>query len=152
VGDFDYVRDVLLREGVEILFDRVAIKPGKPTTVGVHAGGFVFGLPGNPVSTLVIFRLFVLPTIRAMMGDPRPAFRSVHAELQADLKKRPGRRAYSPARLEWAENGRWRVWPTPTHGSADLMAACHADACIALPPESDGAAKGERVEVVVFVE
>ena len=76
VGPHDLVRATLAELGVEEVFWRVAVKPGKPIAFGVRGGTLVFGLPGNPVSSLVGFELFVRPALRALQGarDPRPAF------------------------------------------------------------------------------
>lgn len=68
MGDFDFVPSVLERAGVKMLFTRVAVQPGKPTTFGVHPKALVFGLPGNPVSSFVQFELLVRPLIYRMMG------------------------------------------------------------------------------------
>ncbi len=68
MGDFDFVPSVLERAGVKILFNKVNVQPGKPTTFGVHSKGIVFGLPGNPVSSFIQFELLVRPFINKMMG------------------------------------------------------------------------------------
>src|SRR5439155_9192878 len=77
VGPHDLVRGVEAELGVEEVFWRVAVKPGKPVSFGVRGGTLVFGLPGNPVSSLVCFELFVRPAVLALQGvpDPRPPFR-----------------------------------------------------------------------------
>ena len=68
MGDFDFVPSVLKRAGVNILFDKVNVQPGKPTTFGIHPEAVVFGLPGNPVSSFIQFELLVRPLINRMMG------------------------------------------------------------------------------------
>ena len=68
MGDFDFVPSVLERAGVRILFSRVNVQPGKPTTFGIHPEALVFGLPGNPVSSFIQFELLVRPLICKMMG------------------------------------------------------------------------------------
>ena len=69
MGSFDLIPGVLVECGVELLFEKVAVKPGKPTVFGRHSSGYVFGLPGNPVSTLVIAELFAIPALKQMMGN-----------------------------------------------------------------------------------
>jgi molybdopterin molybdotransferase len=68
MGDFDFIPSVLERAGVKILFSRVAVQPGKPTTFGIHSKAVVFGLPGNPVSAFIQFEMLVRPLIYRMMG------------------------------------------------------------------------------------
>ena len=68
MGDFDFVPAVLEKAGVKLLFTRVAVQPGKPTTFGIHENAAVFGLPGNPVSSFMMFEMLVRPFISAMMN------------------------------------------------------------------------------------
>ena len=86
MGRYDLIPEVLRDCGVELLFQNVAIKPGKPTVFGRHAGGYVFGLPGNPVSTLVVAELFVVPALKTMMGVEDPMPRHAQAVLDGELQ------------------------------------------------------------------
>jgi molybdopterin molybdotransferase len=111
VGEHDHVKAALASLDVEEVFWRVALKPGKPTWFGVGpAGTLVFGLPGNPVSAMVTFLLFARPAIRVMSGAADSADR-VHAILDQDLPKPPGRAHAVRCRLELEDDG-WHAWPT----------------------------------------
>src|SRR4030095_15829778 len=86
MGKYDFVEDVFAEFGVQVLFDSVAMKPGKPTVFGVRDNTFVFGLPGNPVSTLVAFRMFVVPVIQSLLKVAGPAMGYLRARLEEPTK------------------------------------------------------------------
>jgi molybdopterin molybdotransferase len=94
VGDYDFVKDALKDLGVEMIFWRVAMKPGKPVAFGTLQGKPVFGLPGNPVSSMVAFEEFVRPALLKMMGHHQLFRPVVEAVLKEDIKKEPGRRHF----------------------------------------------------------
>jgi molybdopterin molybdotransferase len=132
-GKLDLVPGVLRKQGVQAHFHKVEMKPGKPVFFGTRDTTLVFGLPGNPVSALVCFELFVRPALRRLGGhaDPGPALAT--AALAEDFAYRTDRPTYYPARLELAEGG-WRVRPVPWHGSPDLRGLAAANAFVVLPP------------------
>lgn len=100
VGDFDHVRDAYAQAGVSVDFWKVAMKPGKPLAFGVAPGGTpVFGLPGNPVSSMMVFELFVRPALLAMQGASALDRPRVEVVLAAPYRKQPGRTHYPRARL-----------------------------------------------------
>ena len=125
MGDLDYVPGVLTDLGADILFHRLAIKPGKPTLFARAGNAFAFGLPGNPVSTFVIFEIFVKPFLYRWMGaETRP--RIVSGTLTRGVKRSDLERAeYLPARVEGNE-----VTPLSYHGSSHLSALREADGLI----------------------
>lgn len=134
-GKVDLVPEILGELGVVAHFHKVAMKPGKPVFFGTHAraGGepacLVFGLPGNPVSSLVCFELFVRPALRQLMGlEPGPAMLSL--ALAEDFSHRTDRPTYYPARLDVI---RGLVHPLPWFGSSDLRALVPANGFILLP-------------------
>jgi molybdopterin molybdotransferase len=131
-GKLDLVPDVLREAGVEAHLHKVEMKPGKPVFFGKRPPTLVFGLPGNPVSALVCFELFVAPAVRRLRGhaDPGPHF--VTAVLAEDFSYRTDRPTYHPARLEAADGG-WRVRPVPWFGSSDLRGLGAANALIVFP-------------------
>ncbi len=131
-GKFDLVPGVLQELGVVPHFHKVEMKPGKPVFFGTHAGGLVFGLPGNPVSSLVCFELFVRPALRRLQGHADPGPRMVPLPLAEDFAYRTDRPTYYPAKLELHADG-WRVRPVPWFGSADLRALCGTDALLLFP-------------------
>lgn len=146
VGDRDLVPEVLKALGAELLFDSVAVKPGKPTKLARLGRRLVFGLPGNPFSALVIAEMLVLPALRKMSGDPEPVPPPVRGVLASDVRKKPGRRAFLPARLAAADPG-FQVHPVPSHGAADVASYARADCLLTLPADSGGAPAGSVVEV-----
>ena len=106
MGKYDLVEDVLREFGAEFLFDAVAIRPGKPAVFAMIDGKPVFGLPGNPLSTMVTFELFVVPAIDMLSGaSPRPlAF--LRATLGEPLHEKPGMTHFLPASVSWRERHR----------------------------------------------
>jgi len=149
VGRHDHVRPALAALGAEQVFWGVALRPGKPTWFGVKDATPVFGLPGNPVSAIVTFLLFVRPAIRAMVGAGDPADESTTAVLDVDYPKRPGRAHMIRCRLDLREDG-WHATPTADQGSHVLTSMIGADALALAPTASEGLRAGERVEVVTL--
>lgn len=126
VGDFDLVPAVLRRNNVQLLFEKVAIKPGKPTVFGQSDQAYCFGLPGNPVSTFVVFELMVKPFLYRLMGhDYSPV--CVQMSLEEPItRKDKDRQAWVPVKL----TGRTGVRPVQYHGSGHILALCEADGLI----------------------
>jgi molybdopterin molybdotransferase len=147
VGPHDHVKPALDELGVEERFWRVALRPGMPTWFGVHDRDgrrtLVFGLPGNPVSTMVTFRLFVHPALLALQGaDPSP--RAAVGILAGDVRKREGRSEAVRCRALPTDDG-WRLTVTGPQDSHVLTSMLGADALAILPAERSGLAAGERV-------
>ena len=144
VGPHDHVKPVLDELGVEQRFWRVALRPGKPTWFGTRGDTLVFGLPGNPVSSMVTFILFVRPALAALQGAD-PAARRVGAVLAEDVRRNPKRE--QAVRVRLSGDGELRATPTGPQGSHQLTSMLGADG-LALIPAGEGAlAAGERVEV-----
>ena len=141
VGEWDLVPEVLRELGATIHFATVRMKPGKPTLFATHARGLVFGLPGNPVSTLVGFHLFVRSALKKMTGHPNPVPPAVTATLAGETKVRGNRTAFVPAILRREEDA-WVVEAIETRGSADLVGFSRAEALIALEPGVHEAGSG----------
>ena len=132
MGDYDFVPGALKELGVEILFDSVAIKPGRPTVFGRGGDTAVFGLPGNPVSTLVITELLLMPALRRMMGEQNPAPTMVEAVLDAPISHKPKRTSFRPVTLARLQ-GVWHAMPVEYNGSADLAGAARGDGFAEIP-------------------
>jgi molybdopterin molybdotransferase len=147
MGVYDLVAAALRRVGVEILFDRVAIKPGRPFTFGRRGSALVFGCPGNPVSSYVIFQLFARPALRKMMGFERPVQPRVQATLEEPVRQRPGRTGYYQARARWDGSG-YAVRVLPTSGSADFVSCADGNAIAVVPPERAEMESGESIEFI----
>ena len=149
VGPHDHVKGALAALGAEQRFWGVALRPGKPTWFGTYASGarraLVFGLPGNPVSAMVTFQLFVRPALRALQGADPAAARST-AVLDAGLARNSSREQAVRCRLRAEADGLHAV-PTGPQGSHVLTSMLAAD-CLALVAAGEGElAAGERVEV-----
>jgi molybdenum cofactor synthesis domain-containing protein len=149
MGDYDLVKASLAELGAEIFFDKVAIRPGKPTVFARIDSTYYFGLPGNPVSTSVTFNVFARPAIRKMLGDRDPLLPTVKAVAARDIKDSSSRRSYLPGRLS-VEQGRALVTPLKWGGSSDLVAFMTANALIIVPEESHEIGEGEAVEAMLL--
>jgi molybdopterin molybdotransferase len=147
-GKLDLVPGILREAGVAAHFHKVAMKPGKPVFFGTGPlGQPVFGLPGNPVSSLVCFELFVRPALRRLAGHAAPGPRAVTAALAEDFAHRSDRPTYHPAALEGGPGG-WRVRPVAWFGSADLRALAGANALALLPSGEQAFAAGQEFPVL----
>lgn len=142
-GDFDFVPGIMQQNGIEILFNAIAMKPGKPTTFGVSATRYCFGLPGNPVSTFIQFEALVKPFLYKLMGHD---FLEMQPVLPLAARLDPGRTeraTWLPVRI--GADGRAR--PVEYHGSAHIHALCGADGIIVIPAGSDVLEEGSLVRV-----
>ncbi|MEX2627175.1 MAG: gephyrin-like molybdotransferase Glp [Ilumatobacteraceae bacterium] len=149
MGDYDVVKAVLGRIA-DMRWMQIAIKPAKPFAFGEIDGTPVFGLPGNPVSSLVSFEMLAVPALRRMMGHRRLARPSVVAIADDGLDRRAdGKVHLVRVRLEWADDGRAHVVPVVAQGSHQLAATALADA-IAIVPDGDGVPAGAEVAVVML--
>jgi molybdopterin molybdotransferase len=146
VGDYDLVKDVLKDLGMEMVFWKVAMKPGKPLAFGTIAGKPAFGLPGNPVSSMVSFEQFVRPSLLKMMGH-RHLFRpTIEAVLKEDIRKEPGRRHYIRALVSF-EKDRYVVTTTGDQGSGILKSMVRANGLVIIPEHQETVKAGEKVTV-----
>ena len=146
VGDYDFSKDALDDLGMEMVFWQVSMKPGKPLAFGTLQGKPVFGLPGNPVSSMVSFEEFVRPSLLKMMGH-RQIFRPVvEAVLQEEIKKTAGRRHFIRAFVSLKE-GAYFATTTGDQGSGILMSMLKANGLIMIPEEQEIAKIGEKVRV-----
>jgi molybdopterin molybdotransferase len=144
VGPHDLVRKIEAELGVEEVFWKVAVKPGKPISFGVHDRTLVFGLPGNPVSSLVCFELFVRPAVLALQGarEPGPAF--APGELAAAVRRNPERDEFVRARLR-ADGERVLLEPLTGQESHMIARAAAADALVLAPRGNGELASGTTV-------
>jgi molybdopterin molybdotransferase len=148
MGKYDLVESVLKAMGAEIFFDAVAIRPGKPAVFGMCRGKPVFGLPGNPVSTMVTFELFVVPAIDLLSGAEVRALPLVEARLAEAMKEKTGLTHFLPARVEWhgtvpeVRALRWQ-------GSGDIAALAKANCFLVVPADREKLETGESVSVLL---
>jgi molybdopterin molybdotransferase len=145
VGPHDHVKPALEQLGLEQRFWGVRLRPGKPTWFGTRDSALVFGLPGNPVSAMVGFQLFVRQALAALQGaDPSP--RRGHATLDEPIPRHTTREQAVRVRLEAFENG-WHARPTGPQGSHMLTSMLGASALARVAPGDGDVPAGERVEV-----
>lgn len=150
VGDADFVVDVLRAEG-QVGFWKVAIKPGKPLAFGRLGQAWFFGLPGNPVSSMVTFYQLVQPALQRLCGvDPLPQPLLVNARLAAPLRKQPGRLEFQRARMAPGSDGQLTVEALGQQGSNVLRSMVEADCFIVLPLEQGPLEAGQWVQVQPF--
>jgi molybdopterin molybdotransferase len=148
VGPHDHVKGALHELGVEERFWGVSLRPGKPTWFGTRADVLVFGLPGNPVSAMVTFQLFVRPALAALQGAD-PAAARARATLDEAVPRNPGREQAVRVKLRHADDG-LHALTTGEQGSHMLTSMLGADG-LALVAVGDGeVASGERVEVLLL--
>jgi molybdopterin molybdotransferase len=146
VGVHDYVRPTIEALGVKMLFWRVAMKPGHPMAFGVGDDTLVFGLPGNPVSSMVCFEQFVVPALRRMMGFSRCHRRTLQARLASPHKRRPGRTEFVRVKLSRDELG-YVANVTGTQSSGVLLSMAHADGLLVMATDTGALAAGIDVTV-----
>ncbi len=146
VGEKDFTREALTGLGVDIDFWKVAMKPGKPLAFGRKGQTLVFGLPGNPLSAMVTFEIFVRPALRAMQGLPAVTLR-LPARLGAPIAKQPGLRLF--VRATWEVRGD-TLWATPlkSQSSGSLSSAAGATCLIELGEETGNVETGNHCAVL----
>ena len=151
MGKYDLVENVLKALGAEFFFDAVAIRPGKPAVFAWCKGKPVFGLPGNPVSTMVTFELFVAPAIDVLSGAKARPLPLVEAQAAEAMEEKPGLAYFLPARVEWSGTTpqvpmvkalRWQ-------GSGDIAALASANCFLVVPADKQKIERGERVLVLL---
>jgi molybdopterin molybdotransferase len=146
MGDYDFVIEVLKELGAEMKFWKVSMKPGRPLAFGVISGKPVFGLPGNPVSSMVSFEQFVRPAILLASGRNEICRPTMKAILKEEIRKRPGRRLFLRAVVS-SRGGELSVCLAGDQDSGVLMSLVKANAFIILPEEGDLVKSGEEVTV-----
>ena len=148
VGRLDYVRIVLERRG-SLDFWRIAVQPGKPLAVGALGGSTVIGLPGNPVSALVTFELFVRPFIRAMLGLIGDGRLHVRATPEARIEKDSARRAFLRVSV-WHEDGEIHARAAGGQGSSQLRPLADANGLLVVPEGQAAAEPSRSYEAIMF--
>jgi molybdopterin molybdotransferase len=149
VGEHDYIKDILKESGVEEIFWKIRIKPGKPMFFGVSTETLIFGLPGNPVAVSVLFYELVRPALRALSGEPYKKMVSLPAVLMDSLTKPAGRREFVRANMQ-NDNGRVTVIPIRKRGSHMVSGMAGADCLIVFPEERTDLSFGEEVQICVL--
>lgn len=142
MGDYDYVPAVMQEAGITILFRKLAIQPGKPTVFGRRDQRYVFGLPGNPVSSYVLFEILVKPFLLKMMGFHKPAREFLFPIGVSYSRRRADRKSWIPVFMKDQQ-----VYPVEYHGSAHINAYTAADAIMVMERGVQHLSQGDLVHV-----
>ncbi len=143
MGDFDYVPKILKQNKVDLIFEKIKIRPGKPTVFGIHLNAFVFGLPGNPVSSFVLFEILLKPFLQKMMGSNENP-KNVFLPIGVDFKRA---KAEVMLWLPSTINNQGEVVPVEFHGSAHVSSICEADVIFPISIDVFELKKGDLVNV-----
>ena len=146
MGDYDLVKDIMAEIGSRIQFWRVAMRPGRPLAFGLLEGKPLFGLPGNPVSSMVSFEQFIRPAILKMRGYRNIYRRAVRAEMKEGFTKKKGLRYFLRARVEFRD-GKYVAALTGEQGSGILKSMVLANGLIVLPEDITSVKPGDEVAV-----
>jgi molybdopterin molybdotransferase len=142
MGDYDYVPAVLRDCGFDLLFEKIAVQPGKPTLFGKKGNGFVFGLPGNPVSSFVLFEILVKPFLRKVMGSSQEV-PAIKLPMGTDFnRKKSARKSFIPVKILEGQ-----LFPLDYHGSAHINAYTEANGIIAMEIGKTILRKGDLLDV-----
>jgi molybdopterin molybdotransferase len=159
MGRYDLVEPALAEIGAELFFTGAKIQPGRPVVFGKCAAArqgssprrpftYFFGLPGNPVSTMVTFELFARPMLEALSGRSPRKLTFLHARLKSDIRSKTGLTRFLPAVLSGAFNST-TVELVPWQGSGDIAATARANCYIVIPPDREHIAAGEWAAVML---
>lgn len=148
VGDRDFVKPALERLGTLKLW-KVRMKPGKPVAFGRIAKSYFFGLPGNPVSTMVTFELFVRPALWKLSGRKQLQRQIVSVRLNGEVRRRAGRREYIRATVRWKDN-LFEATPTGSQGSGVLSSMLGANGLVVIPEEASHIASGTILPAIIL--
>jgi len=149
VGDADYIKPLLDELG-EVLFWKIAMKPGRPFTFGKIGPCWFFGLPGNPVSVMATFYQLVQPALLSLAGQTKTDIFTIKARCETHLRKKPGRADYQRAVVRRGEDGELRVIPTGEQGSHILSSMSQANCFIVLDRQQGNVEAGQWVQVQLF--
>jgi len=149
MGVYDFTKTALQELGAELFFERLALRPGKPTVFGrLPNGTLVFGLPGNPVSVSVTFNLFARTSLLAMQGATEPSLKSETGVLAKSVKGNIDRESYLPSQLTTNDDGQLVVFPLKWGGSSDFVAFAAATALLNIPAGTGTVATDSLVKLV----
>jgi molybdopterin molybdotransferase len=148
MGKYDLVEQVLAEVGAEFLFTGAKIQPGKPVVFGRAADKYFFGLPGNPVSTMVTFDLFVRPILEALAGASPRKLMFLHARLKSEIRTKLGLKRFLPAILS-GEFEKTEIELARWQGSGDIASTVRANCYVVVPPDRDKISPGEWVPVLL---
>lgn len=150
VGEADYMKELLNKLG-QVVFWKIAMKPGRPLAYGKIGNAHYFGLPGNPVSVMVTFYQFVRDAVLVLMGQPNPQpIPQLPVICTAEIRKAPGRTEFLRGILSLGNDGTWTVCPCSNQGSGILRSMTEANCFIILPDAGGNIAPGATVQVQIM--
>ena len=149
MGKYDLVEPVMSELGIQIYFESVTMRPGKPTVYARKGKQFVFGLPGNPVSTFVAFELFVNPVLKTLQGLGPGTHPIIRGRLEREVIEKSGRTTFLPAVVADQGDG-VKVDPVSWKGSADIFSMVGANGLIVVPLETERLSPGDLVDIILF--
>ncbi len=149
VGEADHTKQIMAELG-DVLFWRIAMRPGRPMAIGRIGNAILFGLPGNPVAVMVTFYAFVREALRAMSGAAKEPLPLLRAACTTALRKKPGRTEYQRGVVSRGADGRWQVAITGSQGSGILSSMSAANGMVALHHAQGDVAAGDEVDVIPF--
>lgn len=150
MGDFDYVKHLVDEIGLDVHFRAIKVKPGKPVVFGSRGRTLFFGLPGNPVSSMVTFLQLVRPAILRMLGHGETGLRTLHAAMAEPFHKSDGKRHFLRAILQRDPEVGLSVRLTGDQGSGLLHSMGRANCFVVLDEETEQVAPGQPVEIQLF--
>lgn len=149
VGEADHTKKIMAELG-DVLFWRIAMRPGRPMAIGRIKDAILFGLPGNPVAVMVTFYAFVRDALRAMSGMSEETQPLLRAACTTPLRKKPGRTEYQRGIVTRGEDGRWQVAITGSQGSGILSSMSVANGMVVLHHAQGNVDAGDEVDVIPF--
>ena len=149
VGEADHTKKIMAELG-DVLFWRIAMRPGRPMAIGRIDKAILFGLPGNPVAVMVTFYAFVREALRAMSGMTESTQPLLRAACITPLRKKPGRTEYQRGIVTRGADGRWQVAITGSQGSGILSSMSVANGMVVLHHEQGNVNAGDEVDVIPF--
>jgi molybdopterin molybdotransferase len=151
VGLYDFTKIALKELKANVFFERVALRPGKPTVFAqLPSGAFIFGLPGNPVSVSVTFNLFARAAILKMQGARQTELQSATAILGKSVKGAKGRDSYLPSLIDTNDDAQLVATPLKWGGSSDFVAFARATALIVVPQDTGTLEPGTKIRVLIL--
>ena len=149
MGEYDFVTEIFVELELDIVFTKVAMRPGKPTVFARRGDQLVYGLPGNPISTYVAFENFVRPALGRMCGYHQPELPRIRGALRREMKQKRGRTSFLPAWII-CEDGEWTIDPIRWKGSADIIGFSRANGMVVFPSEQDFMPAGHAATAMLF--
>jgi molybdopterin molybdotransferase len=149
VGEADHTKKIMAELG-DVLFWRIAMRPGRPMAIGKINNAILFGLPGNPVAVMVTFYAFVREALRAMSGMTEATQPLLRAACTTPLRKKPGRTEYQRGIVTCDADGRWQVTITGSQGSGILSSMSAANGMVVLHHQQGNVDAGDEVDVIPF--